>query len=170
MYCCVQMGIGYLLQEMLIFCGFLVEQNIIVVLELVCCDVYYWCEWLEMLLGEFLIEYLCNVLVMVLLGGECCWVEIVCCFVVNLLYFLLDEFFVGVDLIVVGEICGLVYDLKSCGIGVLIIDYNVCEIFEIVDCVYIFYDGYVLKFGMMVEIVEDVQVWCVYLGEIFWMN
>ena len=54
---------------------------------------------------------------------------------------LLDEPFAGVDPIAVGEIRGLVHDLKSRGIGVLITDHNVRETLGICDRAYIISDG-----------------------------
>lgn len=170
MYRRAQMGIGYLPQEMSIFRGLTVEQNITGVLELVCRDAHHRRERLEKLLGEFSIEHLRNASAMALSGGERRRVEIARCLASNPAYLLLDEPFAGVDPIAVSEIRGLVHDLKSRGIGVLITDHNVRETLEIVDRAYILHDGHVLKSGTTAEIVEDAQVRRVYLGETFRMN
>ena len=170
MYRRAQMGIGYLPQEMSIFRGLTVEQNIIAVLELVCRDAHHRRDRLEQLLGEFSIEHLRNASAMALSGGERRRVEIARCLASNPAYLLLDEPFAGVDPIAVGEIRGLVHDLKSRGIGVLITDHNVRETLGIVDRAYILHDGHVLKSGTTAEIVEDPQVRRVYLGETFRMN
>ena len=170
MYRRAQMGIGYLPQEMSIFRGLSVEQNILAVLELVCRDAHHRREQLETLLGEFSIEHLRNASAMALSGGERRRVEIARCLAANPSYLLLDEPFAGVDPIAVGEIRGLVHDLKSRGIGVLITDHNVRETLEIVDRAYILHDGHVLKSGTTAEIVDDPQVRRVYLGENFRMN
>ncbi|AWX93308.1 LPS export ABC transporter ATP-binding protein [Paracoccus mutanolyticus] len=170
MYRRAQMGIGYLPQEMSIFRGLSVEQNILAVLELVCRDAHHRREQLETLLGEFSIEHLRNASAMALSGGERRRVEIARCLAANPSYLLLDEPFAGVDPIAVGEIRGLVHDLKSRGIGVLITDHNVRETLEIVDRAYILHDGHVLKSGTTAEIVDDPQVRRVYLGETFRMN
>lgn len=105
--------------------------------------------------------------VFVFLGGECWWVEIVCVLVSCLSYMLFDEFFVGIDFIVVGEIRELIGYLKFLGLGVLVMDYNVCEILDLIDWVYIIYDGEVFMEGILLEIVGNEDVWCVYLGDWF---
>ena len=170
MYRRAQMGIGYLPQEMSIFRGLTVEQNITAELELVCRDAHHRRDRLEQLLGEFSIEHLRNASAMALSGGERRRVEIARCLAANPAYLLLDEPFAGVDPIAVGEIRGLVHDLKSRGIGVLITDHNVRETLEIVDRAYILHDGHVLMSGTTAEIVADPQVRRVYLGEGFRMN
>ncbi|WP_199260630.1 LPS export ABC transporter ATP-binding protein [Paracoccus binzhouensis] len=170
MYRRAQMGIGYLPQEMSIFRGLTVEQNIMAVLELVEPHVHQRRERLEELLGDFSIGHLRNASAMALSGGERRRVEIARCLAADPAYLLLDEPFAGVDPIAVGEIRGLVHDLKSRGIGVLITDHNVRETLEIVDRAYILHDGHVLKSGTTAEIVADEQVRRVYLGESFRMN
>ncbi len=170
MYRRAQMGIGYLPQEMSIFRSLTVEQNIEAVLELVCRDAHHRRDRLEELLGDFSIGHLRSAPAMALSGGERRRVEIARCLASNPSYLLLDEPFAGVDPIAVGEIRGLVHDLKSRGIGVLITDHNVRETLEIVDRAYILHDGHVLKSGTTEEIVADPQVRRVYLGESFRMG
>lgn len=101
---------------------------------------------------EFYIEYLCDSMGQVLFGGECCCVEIVCVLVVNFKFILLDEFFVGVDLIFVIDIKCIIEYLCDSGFGVLIIDYNVCEMLVVCECVYIVSQGYFIVYGMLIEI------------------
>lgn len=170
MYRRARMGIGYLPQEMSIFRSLTVEQNIMAVLELACRDPHQRRERLEELLGDFSIGHLRNASAMALSGGERRRVEIARCLASSPSYLLLDEPFAGVDPIAVGEIRGLVHDLKSRGIGVLITDHNVRETLEIVDRAYILHDGHVLKSGSTDEIVADAQVRRVYLGETFRMG
>ncbi|MEL6426787.1 MAG: LPS export ABC transporter ATP-binding protein, partial [Pseudomonadota bacterium] len=57
--------------------------------------------------------------------------------------------------------------LKDRGIGVLITDHNVRETLEIIDRAYILHDGCMLMSGTPGEVVEDVNVRRVYLGEGF---
>ena len=96
--------------------------------------------------------------------------EIARCLASDPAFLLLDEPFAGVDPIAVGEIRGLVHDLKSRGIGVLITDHNVRETLGIVDRAYILHDGRVLMSGTTAEIVQDPRVREVYLGESFSMG
>jgi lipopolysaccharide export system ATP-binding protein len=162
-----RMGIGYLPQEMSIFRGLSVEQNIMAVLEVVHEDPRHRRDRLEELLGDFSIEHLRAAPAMALSGGERRRVEIARCLASDPSFLLLDEPFAGVDPIAVGEIRGLVHDLKSRGIGVLITDHNVRETLGIVDRAYILHDGHVLMSGSTAEIVADPKVREVYLGEGF---
>ena len=167
MYRRARMGIGYLPQEVSIFRGLSVEDNILAVLEIVESDRHKRRERLEELLGEFSITHLRRTPALALSGGERRRVEIARCLAANPKYLLLDEPFAGVDPIAVGEIRGLVSDLKSRGLGVLITDHNVRETLEIVDRAYILHDGKVLKTGTTEEIVGDEMVRRVYLGQNF---
>jgi lipopolysaccharide export system ATP-binding protein len=162
-----RMGIGYLPQEMSIFRGLSVEQNIMAVLEVVHEDPRHRRDRLEELLGDFSIEHLRAAPAMALSGGERRRVEIARCLASDPSFLLLDEPFAGVDPIAVGEIRGLVHDLKSRGIGVLITDHNVRETLGIVDRAYILHDGHVLMSGSTADIVADPKVREVYLGEGF---
>jgi lipopolysaccharide export system ATP-binding protein len=167
MYRRARMGIGYLPQEVSIFRGLSVEDNILAVLEIAETDRHKRRERLEELLGEFSITHLRRTPALALSGGERRRVEIARCLAANPKYLLLDEPFAGVDPIAVGEIRGLVSDLKSRGLGVLITDHNVRETLEIVDRAYILHDGKVLKTGTTEEIVGDEMVRRVYLGQNF---
>ncbi|MGP3696569.1 LPS export ABC transporter ATP-binding protein [Rhodobacter sp. NSM] len=167
MYRRARMGIGYLPQEVSIFRGLSVEDNILAVLEITERDPHTRRERLEELLGEFSIAHLRRTPALALSGGERRRVEIARCLAADPRYLLLDEPFAGVDPIAVGEIRGLVHDLKSRGIGVLITDHNVRETLEIVDRAYILHDGTVLKSGTTEEVVRDEMVRRVYLGQNF---
>ncbi|SDD40959.1 lipopolysaccharide export system ATP-binding protein [Paracoccus isoporae] len=167
MYMRARRGIGYLPQEMSIFRGLTVEQNIMGVLEVVEAGPRHRRDRLEELLGEFSIGHIRHASAMALSGGERRRVEIARCLASNPKYLLLDEPFAGVDPIAVGDIRALVHDLKSRGIGVLITDHNVRETLGIVDRAYILHDGHVLMSGTTREIVDDPRVREVYLGESF---
>ena len=167
MYRRARFGIGYLPQEMSIFRGMNVEDNIRAVLELSVKDRDRRSERLEELLNEFSIEHLRRSPALALSGGQRRRVEIARCLAANPKYLLLDEPFAGVDPIAVGEIRNLVSDLKKRGLGVLITDHNVRETLDIVDRAYILHDGVVLRSGTAKEIVEDENVRRVYLGENF---
>jgi lipopolysaccharide export system ATP-binding protein len=167
MYRRARLGIGYLPQEVSIFRGLSVEDNILAVLEIVQPDRHKRRERLEELLSEFSITHLRRTPALALSGGERRRVEIARCLAADPKYLLLDEPFAGVDPIAVGEIRHLVQDLKSRGIGVLITDHNVRETLEIVDRAYILHDGKVLMSGTTDEVVRDENVRRVYLGENF---
>ncbi|SMP04843.1 LPS export ABC transporter ATP-binding protein [Shimia sagamensis] len=167
MYRRAKLGIGYLPQEMSIFRGLSVEDNITAILDITHKDRHKRRERLEELLSEFSIEHLRRAPALALSGGERRRVEIARCLAADPKYLLLDEPFAGVDPISVGDIRHLVADLKKRGIGVLITDHNVRETLEIVDRAYILHDGKVLMSGTPEEVVENENVRRVYLGENF---
>jgi lipopolysaccharide export system ATP-binding protein len=170
MYRRARLGIGYLPQEVSIFRGLSVEDNILAVLEITVKDWHKRRERLEELLSEFSITHLRRAPALALSGGERRRVEIARCLAADPKYLLLDEPFAGVDPIAVGEIRQLVQDLKNRGIGVLITDHNVRETLEIVDRAYILHDGKVLMSGTTDEVVHDEMVRRVYLGQNFRIN
>jgi lipopolysaccharide export system ATP-binding protein len=167
MYRRAQLGIGYLPQEMSIFRGLSVQDNISAILDITVSSRKKRQERLEELLGEFSIEHLRRAPALALSGGERRRVEIARCLAADPKYLLLDEPFAGVDPISVGDIRNLVSDLKKRGIGVLITDHNVRETLEIVDRAYILHNGKVLMSGTPNEVVENENVRRVYLGDNF---
>ena len=118
MYRRARLGIGYLPQEMSIFRGLSVEDNILAILDISVKDGHKRRERLEELLSDFSIEHLRRAPALALSGGERRRVEIARCLAANPRYLLLDEPFAGVDPISVGDIRNLVTELKTRGIGV----------------------------------------------------
>lgn len=167
MYRRAKLGIGYLPQEVSIFRGLNVEDNIFAILEIAIRDPTTRRERLEELLSEFSIGHLRRARALSLSGGERRRVEIARCLAANPRYILMDEPFAGVDPIAVGDIRSLVSDLKTRGIGVLITDHNVRETLEIVDRAYILHDGRVLMSGTTDEVIRNENVRKVYLGQSF---
>ena len=167
MYRRAQLGIGYLPQEMSIFRGLSVQENILAILDIAEPNRRKRAKRLDALLTEFSIEHLRRVPALALSGGERRRVEIARCLAADPKYLLLDEPFAGVDPISVGDIRNLVSDLKKRGIGVLITDHNVRETLEIVDRAYILHEGRVLMSGTPEEVVNNGDVRRVYLGDNF---
>ena len=167
MYRRARLGIGYLPQEMSIFRGLSVEDNILAILDISVKDGHKRRERLEELLSDFSIEHLRRAPALALSGGERRRVEIARCLAANPRYLLLDEPFAGVDPISVGDIRNLVIELKTRGIGVLITDHNVRETLEIVDRAYILHEGAMLMSGSPRDVVQNENVRRVYLGDNF---
>jgi lipopolysaccharide export system ATP-binding protein len=167
MYRRARLGIGYLPQEASIFRGLTVEQNIRAVLEVVEPVADAREAMLDELLAEFSISHLRRTPALALSGGERRRVEIARALATQPHFILLDEPLAGIDPIAVNDIRELVRHLKNRGIGVLITDHNVRETLDIVDRAYILHDGRVLMEGVPGEIVADVNVRRVYLGERF---
>lgn len=162
-----RVGIGYLPQEMSIFRGLTVAENIRAILELSEPDRTQRALRLDTLLAEFAISHLRDAPAMALSGGERRRAEIARCLASNPSFVLLDEPFAGVDPIAVSDIRELVAGLRDRGIGVLITDHNVRETLQIVDRAYILHDGKVLMSGTPAEVIADPDVRRVYLGDSF---
>ncbi len=167
MYRRARQGIGYLPQEASIFRGLTVEQNILSVLEIHEKNVDSRHAQLDELLAEFSITHLRLAQGITLSGGERRRVEIARALASHPAFILLDEPLAGIDPIAVDEVRVLVKHLKDRGIGVLITDHNVRETLDIIDRAYIMHDGRVLMEGTPSEIVNNVDVRRVYLGERF---
>ena len=155
MYRRARLGIGYLPQEMSVFRGLNVEQNIKAILDIAEPDIRKRREKLEKLLSEFSIGHLRHTPALALSGGERRRVEIARSLAAEPQFLLLDEPFAGVDPISVGDIRNLVSELKDRSIGVLITDHNVRETLDLVDRAYILHDGQVLMSGTSEEVIND---------------
>ncbi|NBV06383.1 MAG: LPS export ABC transporter ATP-binding protein [Proteobacteria bacterium] len=162
-----RLGIGYLPQEASIFRDMSVEDNIYSILEIVEQDDTKRKVRLEDLLQEFSITHIRKSHALALSGGERRRVEIARALATNPSFILLDEPFAGIDPIAVNEIRLMVSHLTKKNIGVLITDHNVRETLSIVDRAYIVYDGMILTSGSKDEIVNNMEVKKVYLGEDF---
>ena len=167
MYRRARHGIGYLPQEMSIFRGMTVENNILAVLQAVEEDVTRREQKLEELLAEFSITHLRYAAALSLSGGERRRVEIARALAAEPEFILLDEPLAGIDPIAVNDIRALISHLKKRGIGVLITDHNVRDTLDVVDRAYILHGGQVLMEGTPQEIIGNQDVRRVYLGDRF---
>jgi len=168
-------GLGYLPQEASIFRKLSVQDNVRAVLELQRdARGEAWSEAaiqkrLDELLKDLRVDHLRESSAMALSGGERRRVEIARALATNPRFILLDEPFAGIDPIAVIEIQRIIQFLKGRGIGVLITDHNVRETLGICDHAYIISDGQVLAQGTPAQIIDNVDVRRVYLGEHFRM-
>ncbi len=167
MYRRARLGIGYLPQEASIFRGLSVEENIRAVLEVVEPDRKERKRQLDELLEEFKISHLRKSPAIALSGGERRRCEIARSLASKPAFMLLDEPFAGIDPIAVGDIQELVRHLTRRGIGVLITDHNVRETLGLIDRAYILAAGHVLTHGKPQDIVNNVDVRRLYLGDQF---
>ncbi len=167
MYRRARLGIGYLPQEMSIFRGMTVEQNIKAILQAVEDDSVKQDQQLETLLAEFSITHLRYSKAMALSGGERRRVEIARALAAQPQFILLDEPLAGVDPIAIRDIREMIQHLRKRGIGVLITDHNVRDTLDLVDRAYILHAGQVLMEGTPDDIVGNKDVRRVYLGERF---
>ncbi len=164
MYRRARNGIGYLAQEPSVFRRMTVEENVMAILETLDLSRSARRERLERLLDELGLKHLRKSRAYTLSGGERRRLEITRALVTEPKFMLLDEPFAGVDPIAVHDIQMIVANLKYRGIGVLITDHSVEQMFEIVDRAYIMYDGEVRATGTVRELVFNDQVAELYLG------
>jgi len=160
-------GIGYLPQEISIFRGMTVEQNIRAILALHISDRNEREIHLDELLAEFSLTHLRRTSSLALSGGERRKVEIARTLASQPSFILLDEPLAGIDPIAIEEIRELIKHIKNRGVGVLITDHNVKETLELIDKAYIMHEGKVLMHGTPNEIIQDENVRRVYLGQKF---
>ena len=164
MYRRARNGIGYLAQEPSVFRRMTVEENVLAILETLRLPRAEQRDRLEKLLDELGLKHLRTSRAYTLSGGERRRLEITRALVTEPKFMLLDEPFAGVDPIAVHDIQTIVANLKYRGIGVLITDHSVEQMFEIVDRAYIMYDGEVRATGTVRELVFNDQVADLYLG------
>ncbi len=160
-------GIGYLAQEPSIFRKLTVRENILAILETLPLSRKERGERLVSLLEELNIAHLADRKGYNLSGGERRRVEITRALVTDPKFLLLDEPFVGIDPIAVGEIQDIVHRLRQRGLGILITDHNVRETLSTTDRAYIMFEGKILLEGTSQELADDPIARQIYLGERF---
>ena len=168
MYERARLGVSYLPQEPSVFRKLSVEDNILVALEAHGLDGAERSEKLEELLEDFKILHVRHNYAYSLSGGERRRVEIARALAGNPSFLLLDEPFAGIDPIAVGDIQGIIRQLREeRGIGILITDHNVRETLGICDRGYILKEGKIQVTGTAMEIAESPIAKKFYLGENF---
>jgi lipopolysaccharide export system ATP-binding protein len=160
-------GLGYLAQEPTVFRGLTVEENIRLVLERTTKDKREQDRRITELLDEFGLAKLRPQKAWTLSGGEKRRLEVARAMVSRPKILLLDEPFVGIDPITVGELKTMIADLKGQGIGVLITDHNVRETLPIIERAYLMFDGKILIEGDSRKLLESDEARRLYLGEDF---
>ena len=167
MYARARKGLGYLAQEPTVFKGLTVEQNLRAVLERTVDGRVEQMRRVKGLLEEFGLWDLRRQKAWTLSGGEKRRLEVARCMIGEPKLIMLDEPFVGIDPITVGELKGIIRKLVSQGIGVLITDHNVRETLPIIDRAYLIYDGRILVEGDAQHLLEDPKARELYLGQDF---
>ena len=167
MYERARMGLGYLAQEPTVFKGLTVEENLRAVLERKVAGKVEQMRRVKDLLDEFGLWDLRRQKAWTLSGGEKRRLEVARCMISDPKLILLDEPFVGIDPITVGELKAIIRKLVGRGIGVLITDHNVRETLPIIDRAYLIFDGRIQFEGTAKALLTDAKARELYLGKDF---
>ncbi len=167
MYRRARKGLGYLPQEPTVFRGLSVEENLRAVLERRIKSREEQDEKVGKLLTEFGLSGLRSQKAWTLSGGEKRRLEVARAMIQNPRIILLDEPFVGIDPITVGELKDTIFRLRERGIGFLITDHNVRETLPIIDRAYLIFDGKIILEGTSKELIENPKAREIYLGKDF---
>ncbi|HBL16437.1 MAG: LPS export ABC transporter ATP-binding protein [Elusimicrobia bacterium GWA2_69_24] len=160
-------GIGYLAQEPTVFRGLTVEENLRAILERSLPSKLEQMRRVKELLEEFGLWKLRGQKAWTLSGGEKRRLEVARAMIQDPKIILLDEPFVGIDPITVGELKDTIFKLRQRGIGFLITDHNVRETLPIIDRAYLIFDGMILLEGTSQQLIEDPKAREIYLGKDF---
>lgn len=160
-------GISYLPQNMSIFRGLSVEDNLLAIMEVAGIPPHERSSMLDELLTKFQVTHIAKSLGASLSGGERRRVEIARALIIRPKFLLLDEPFAGIDPMTVQEIQLIIRKLRGDGLGVLITDHNVRETLGSCDKAYILSSGKIIAEGLPQEISQNQAVRDTYLGENF---
>jgi lipopolysaccharide export system ATP-binding protein len=175
MYQRARRGMGYLSQEPSVFRKLTVEKNLLAILEALpqsrslgrpLTRSERW-ERTNAALSRFKLEHVRRNTAARCSGGEKRRLEIARCLVCEPLLILLDEPFAAVDPITKEDIRHNIRDLANHGIGILLTDHDVREVFRIADRVYLITDGVVVTHGTPHQLVDDEIAIRAYLGRSF---
>jgi lipopolysaccharide export system ATP-binding protein len=175
MYQRARRGMGYLSQEPSVFRKLSVENNLIAILEALprsrslerrLTRRERW-ERTNAALKRFKLEHVRKNSAARCSGGEKRRLEIARCLVCEPLLILLDEPFAAVDPKTTEDIRSNIRDLANHGIGILITDHNVREVFRSADRVYLIHEGKVVTHGTPHQLVNDQRAIDAYLGRSF---
>lgn len=160
-------GLGYLPEEVSIFRGLSVEENILAALEASEADPQTREERLESLLADFELGIVRHQSATSLSGGERRRCEVARALALNPTILLLDEPFRGLDPTSVNSTKRLISSLKDHDVGVLVSDYDLHDLLELVTRVYVLHEGRLIFTGSPSELLSDPTVRRAFLGESF---
>jgi lipopolysaccharide export system ATP-binding protein len=164
MYRRAKAGMGYLAQESSVFKKLTVEQNLLGVMELLGKDWKTRKRVSDDLLDQFKITHIRHSKAGNISGGERRRLEIARCLVSDPEIILLDEPFTGIDPKTIESIQGIIRELRSRGISILITDHQVRETLQITDRSYVIHKGSVLCHGTPREVLSHPEARERYFG------
>jgi lipopolysaccharide export system ATP-binding protein len=175
MYQRARRGMGYLSQEPSVFRRLSVEKNLHAILEALPQSRSLKrkltraerAERTNAALARFKLDHVRKTVAGRCSGGEKRRLEIARCLVCEPLLILLDEPFAAVDPITTEDIRANIRELADAGIGILITDHNVREVFRTADRVFLITAGKVVTKGTPHQLVNDQIAIDAYLGRSF---
>jgi lipopolysaccharide export system ATP-binding protein len=162
-----RLGLSYLPEEVCIFRGLTAAENIEIALETRGLGAAEQSRELERLLTSFGLECLRDQRATTLSGGERRRCEVARAMATRPLILMLDEPFRGLDPMSVREVREVVSQLKREEVGVLISDYDLHDMLELIDRAYVIHDGRAIFSGTPAALLDDPEVRHLYLGESF---
>jgi lipopolysaccharide export system ATP-binding protein len=162
-----RLGLAYLPEGQSIFRGMTVAENIEAVLEVSEPDRAACRSRLERILEDFRLSALRDRSALALSGGERRRCEIARAMAMSPSILLLDEPFAGIDPMSIEDIIHVVGGLRRNGVGVLMADYDLHDMLELMDRAYVLYEGRVIFAGSPAELLADERVRMLYLGSEF---
>lgn len=161
------LGLAYLPEEVCIFRMLSVAENIEVALSAREMSDLERDAALERVLNTFALGALRGQLAITLSGGERRRCEVARAMAADPIFLMLDEPFRGLDPESVEEIKQVVGLLRHQNVGVLMTDYDLRDVFEIVDRAYVIHEGQVVFQGTPDELIVDPRSRHLFLGDGF---
>jgi len=162
-----KLGLAYLSADVSIFRGMTVEENILAALETSEIESEERATHLKTLLVDFELTLVRGQLATTLSGGERRRCEVARAMALSPTILLLDEPFKGLDPTSIASTKRLIGGLKSRHVGVLVSDYDLRDLLELTDRVYVLDQGRLIFSGSADQLLSDANVRRVFLGESF---
>jgi lipopolysaccharide export system ATP-binding protein len=160
-------GLAYLPEEPSVFRGLTVEENIAAVLERREMGTADRAAALEQLLVDFDLTQIRSQVASTISGGERRRCEVARAMALRPVVLLLDEPFRGLDPTSIDSVKRLMVRLRDCEVGVLASDYDLHDLLELTDRVYLLHGGRVAFSGTATQLLGDANAHRVFLGEGF---
>lgn len=162
-----RLGLCYLPEEPSVFRELSVEQNIQLALDILEPGLEARAQRLEQLLNNFQLLHVRHQPADSLSGGERRRCEVARSMAAHPSVLMLDEPFRGLDPMSVREVARALGALRNDRVGVLVSDYDLHDLIELIDRAYVLHGGRIIFSGSAEELLADPAVRHLYLGESF---
>jgi lipopolysaccharide export system ATP-binding protein len=158
-------GLGYLPQERSVFRKLSAAENVAAILEARGLRGEALRRKSASLLARFGLMHVAETRAMRLSGGEQRRLEVARSLASDPQFLLFDEPFAGIDPLTIESLHGILEELRSSGVGILLTDHNVREALSLCDRAYVLFRGRVLAEGAPPELVASEVVRQRFLGD-----